>query len=169
MANILILNGAPRKNGSTASLIKAFTEGAQEAGNEIREAYIQGMDVKNCLGCDACMKTNAGCVQKDEGMEKIYSDLEWCDTIVFASPVHFGYMTAQLKTVIDRMWAWFNLPDHFGSKRRVVLISTARGQDYSTVLNQYDIYPKYMGWEDLGHILGAGEEYEARRLGKSIQ
>lgn len=26
MSNILILNGAPRKNGSTASLVKAFTE-----------------------------------------------------------------------------------------------------------------------------------------------
>lgn len=36
MANILILNGAPRKNGSTASLIKAFTEGAAASGNEVR-------------------------------------------------------------------------------------------------------------------------------------
>ena len=62
MANILILNGAPRKNGSTASLIKAFTEGATEAGHEVREAYIHGMDVKPCLGCDACMKTHTGCV-----------------------------------------------------------------------------------------------------------
>lgn len=61
-------NGAPRKNGSTASLIKAFTKGAISSGNEVREAYIHGMDVKNCLGCDACMKTHAGCVQKDEGM-----------------------------------------------------------------------------------------------------
>lgn len=169
MSNILILNGAPRKNGATSSLIKAFTEGAASSGNEVREAYIHGMDVKTCLGCDACMKTHAGCVQKDEGMTKIYSDLEWCDTIVFASPVHFGYMTAQLKAVIDRMWAWFNLPDHFGAKRRMVLISTARGTDYSMVLDQYGIYSKFMGWEDLGRILGAGKETEAKALGASIQ
>ena len=75
MANILILNGAPRKNGATASLIKAFTDGAIASGNEVREAYIQGMDIKNCLGCDACMNTHAGCVQKDEGMAKIYEDI----------------------------------------------------------------------------------------------
>lgn len=56
MANILILNGAPRKNGSTASLIGAFADGAVSSGNEVREAYIQGMDIKNCLGCDACMR-----------------------------------------------------------------------------------------------------------------
>lgn len=169
MANILILNGSPRKNGATASLVRAFAEGAGESGNEIREAYIHGMGIRNCLGCDACMKTHAGCVQKDEGMAEIYDDLSWCDVIVFASPVYFGYFTAQLKSVIDRMWAWFNLPGNFEAKRKAVLISTARGDDYSTVLDQYGLYPKYMGWEDLGHILGAGKEREAKELGASIR
>ena len=168
MSNILILNGGPRKNGSTASLVKAFTEGAIASGNEVREAYIQGMGVKNCLGCDSCMKTHAGCVQKDEGMAKIYEDLDWCDTLVFASPVYFGYLTAQLKAVIDRMWAWFNLPDHFTAKRRTVLISTARGTDYSLILQQYGVYSLF-GWEDLGHVLGAGKEDEAEALGASIK
>ena len=169
MAKILILNGSPRKNGNTAALVKAFTDGAIEAGNEVREAYIQGMDVKQCLGCDSCMKTHEGCVQKDEGMAKIYEDLSWCDVIVFASPVYFAYFTAQLKTVIDRMWAWFNLPGNIGAKKKAVLISTARGTDYTAVLDQYGIYSKYMGWEDLGHVLGAGKEDEARELGKSIK
>ena len=169
MANILILNGSPRKNGSTASLIKAFTEGAEDSGNAVREAYIHGMEINACLGCDSCMKTHAGCVQKDESMAKIYEDLDWCDVIVFASPVYFGCLTAQTKTVIDRMWAWFNLPDHFGMKKKVVLISTARGTDYSMALDQYGIYSRYMGWEDLGHILGAGKENEAKDLGSSIQ
>ena len=168
MANILILNGSPRINGSTASLIKAFTNGALESGNEVREAYIHGMEIKTCMGCDACMKTHAGCVQKDEGMAEIYEDLSWCDTIVFASPVFFGYFTAQLKTVIDRMWAWFNLPGNFGAKKQSVLISTARGTDYSAVLDQYGIYSRFMGWTDLGHILGAGKEEEARNLGASV-
>ena len=167
MANILILNGAPRKNGSTASLIKAFTEGATTSGNEVREAYIQGMNIKNCLGCDSCMKTHAGCVQKDEGMAKIYEDLTWCDVIVFASPIHFGYLTAQLKSVIDRMFAWFNLPGNFTAKKKTVFISTARGTDFSMALQQYGVY-SLMAWEDLGHILGAGKEDEARKLGASI-
>lgn len=61
------------------------------------------------------MKTHAGCVHKDEEMAKIYEDLSCCDTVVFASPVHFAYMTAQLRAVIDRTWAWFNLPGNFGA------------------------------------------------------
>ena len=168
MANILILNGAPRKNGATASLIKAFTEGAISSGNEVREAYIQGMDIKNCLGCDACMKTHAGCVQKDEGMAKIYADLTWCDTVVFASPVHFAYMTAQLRAVIDRMWAWFNLPGNFTAKKETVLISTSRGEDYTAILQQYGMYAM-LGWKDLGTVLGAGKETEAKAIGERMR
>ena len=57
------------------------------------------------------------------------------------------------------MWAWFNLPDHFGIKKKIVLISTATGTDYS----------KYMGWEDLGRTLDAGKEEEAKDLGASIK
>ena len=100
-------------------------------------------------------------------MAKIYENLTWCDTVVFASPVHFAYMTAQLRCVIDRMWAWFNLPRNFGAKRKTVLISTSRGEDYTAILQQYGMYAM-LGWKDLGHILGAGKEDEARRLGASI-
>ncbi len=167
MANILILNGAPRKNGSPASLIKAFTEGAVASGNQVHEAYIHGMNVKNCLGCDSSIKTHAGCVQKDEGMAKIYEDLSWCDTVVFASPVHFAYMTAQLRAVIDRTWEWFNLPRNFEAKRKNVLISTSRSEDYTAILQQYGMYAM-LGWEDIGHILGAGKEVEAKSIGTSI-
>ena len=35
MANIMILNGAARKNGRTASLVKAFTDGAISTGNQV--------------------------------------------------------------------------------------------------------------------------------------
>lgn len=169
MKKILVLNGSPRKNGNTATLVDAFVEGATENGNEVREAYIQDMDIKQCLGCDVCMNTHAGCVQKDEGMAKIYEDLSWCDVIVFASPVYFAYFTAQLKTVIDRMWVWFNLLGNFGAKKQAALISTERRTDYTTVLDQYGIYSGYMGWEDLGHVLGTGKEDEARRLDAFIK
>lgn len=66
------------------------------------------------------------------------------------------------------MWAWFNLPGNFSVKKKTVLISTARGTDYSETLDQYSIYSKYMGWEDQGLILGAGKETEAKELGNSI-
>lgn len=45
MANIMILNGASRKNGRTASLVKAFTDGAESAGKE-KEAKRLGESIR---------------------------------------------------------------------------------------------------------------------------
>ena len=38
---IVILNGSSRRSGNTAALVKAFTEGAQAAGNEVT-AFFSG-------------------------------------------------------------------------------------------------------------------------------
>jgi multimeric flavodoxin WrbA len=168
MKRIVILNGSPRRNGYTKALIQSFTEGAQSAGNEVREHYIHGMGVNNCIGCDSCMRTRKGCAQKNDDMQKIYEDLTWCDVVVFASPVFWGTFTAQLKAVIDRMFAWFNLDSLPSTKRDCVLLMTARGSDYTMALDQYGVFSKYLGWNNLGTVLGRGLTDEAHTLGVSI-
>ena len=42
---ICILNGSPRMNGNTKELIKKFTEGAKESGNEVVCFDLQKMDI----------------------------------------------------------------------------------------------------------------------------
>lgn len=51
MKNVLILNGAPKRNGNTAALIGAFSEGAESAGHRVRAFYLNGMDIRGCLDC----------------------------------------------------------------------------------------------------------------------
>ena len=169
MSNVLILNGSPRKNGATASLVNALVEGAWESGNDVREDYVTTMDIKPCIGCDSCLRTHAGCVQKDEGMAKIYDDMLWTDVVVFASPVFWGTITGQLKVVFDRLFALGNKVGWQNLQKRCVLLMTARGSDYSMALDFYGILTKYLGWTDLGTVLGAGKEDEARAIGASIR
>ena len=169
MKKILILNGSPRKNGATASLAKALTEGAKESGNEIKEDYITSMNIKACIGCDTCLRTHAGCVQKNDDMAIIYEDMLWADVVVFVSPVYWGTITGQLKIVFDRLFAWFNKVGFENAQKESVLLMTARGGDYSMALDFYGILTKYLGWTDLGTILGAGKEAEAKKLGMGIK
>ena len=168
MKKILVLNGSPRKNGATASLIKALVEGAKESGNEIKEDYVTTMNIKPCIGCDSCMRTHKGCVQKDDDMAVIYEDLLWADVVVFASPVFWGTISGQLKVVFDRMFALGNKVGWSNFRKECVLLMTARGDDYSMALDFYGILTKYLGWTDLGAVLGAGKEAEARSIGASI-
>ena len=169
MSKILILNGSPRKNGSTASLMKALIEGARENGNEIKEDYITSMNIRPCIGCDSCLRTHKGCVQKDDDMAVIYDDLLWADVVVFASPQFWGTITGQLKVVFDRMFALFNKVGWEKMRKRCILLMTARGDDYSMALDFYSILSKYLGWESIGTVLGSGKEEEAKAIGAGIR
>ena len=165
----MILNGSPRKNGKTASLVKSFTEGALVAGNEVKAFYIDGMEIKSCKGCDSCMTNGGNCVQKNDDMQKIYECFEWCDILVLASPQYWGTITGQLKIVIDRLFATQHKQGPFsGSKKGFVMLMTARGNMYDQTLAFCSIFTGYMGWTDCGKVLGAGKEYEARALGAGI-
>lgn len=167
MAKILILNGSPRKNGKTYALVKAFMEGASESGNEIKEAYIQGMKIGGCLACNACARNDGTCIQKDD-MDKINDDYLWADVIVFASPMYWGTITGQLKIVIDRFFALQNRigMQAFGNKSSV-MIMTAGSTYYQMAHEFYSIFQS-IGFKNLGEIYGAEKINEARQLGLSI-
>ena len=164
MKKILILNGSPRKNGQTASLIKAFAEGAKTSGNEIRELYLQGMKIGGCLACEACQRNGGVCVQKDD-MQTVNEAFAWADVVVFASPQYWGTVTGQLKIVIDRLYAAL-----FGHpvKKQFAVIMTARGNMYDMTEDFFSIFSRFLGWENIGNVLGAGKEAQARELGKSL-
>ena len=170
MKKILILNGSPRKNGSTASLIKAFSEGAVSAGNDVKELYLQTMKVGGCLACESCTKNGGNCVQKDE-MQQVYEAYRWADVIVFASPMYWGTVSGQMKIVVDRLYAEMHRQGFFQSDgpKECAFIMTARGDYYQQAMDFYGIFMNYMGWRSWGTVLGAGKEPEAKVLGASIQ
>ena len=170
MKKIMILNGAPRKNGRTASLIKAFTEGAEAAGNEVKELYLQGMKIGGCLACEACSRNGGQCVQKDD-MAQVAEAYLWADVIVFASPMYWGTISGQLKTAVDRLYAVQNrigYADMAKQRKETAFIMTARGGYYKQALDFYSIFTDIMGWKNWGTVLGAGKEDDARNLGASI-
>ena len=165
MATILILNGSPRKNGKTASLVKAFVEGAESVGNEVRELYLQGMTRGGCLACEGCQRNGGTCEQKDD-MQIVSEDFLWADVVVFASPQYWGTITGQLKIVIDRLYAvLFSSP----KVKQFVVIMTARGNMYEMTEDFFSIFTRFLDWKNLGNVFGAGKEAEAKLLGVSIK
>ncbi len=49
--NIIVLNGAARKNGSTQKLIQSFSKEACSVGHHVREFYLDSMDIHGCKDC----------------------------------------------------------------------------------------------------------------------
>lgn len=103
MAQVLVLMSSPRKHGNTDRLANAFIKGVEENGYSTEKIYVNYQNIKSCLGCNICQKTNQ-CVQKDD-MQEIYEKMLEAKVIVFASPVYFYTFNASMKLLLDRTFA----------------------------------------------------------------
>lgn len=101
MKNVLILSSSPRINGNSDLLCQEFCRGAIEAGHNVEIVHLNEKDINYCIGCYACHKTGT-CFRKDD-MTELYDKVLNANVIVFATPVYFYTMSAQLKTFIDRL------------------------------------------------------------------
>ena len=93
---IVILFGSPNRSGSTGILADEFTRGAEEKGHEVERFDVCHMNVHPCLGCVKC-GYEGPCVQKDD-VELIRQKLLRADMVVFATPLYYYGMSAQLKS-----------------------------------------------------------------------
>ena len=168
MAKICILNGAGKKNGNTATMIKAFTDSAALNGNSVKEFYLQAMNIKGCLDCGGCRRKEKDsenpCVQQDDMIE-IYKAFKDADVLVFASPVYWWDITGTLKTAIDRLYAATN--SFTPKKKSTVLLMTSGGSTIHHMADWYRGFEQWMGWKNLGMSMNDIEE--AKRIGANIK
>ncbi len=100
------MNGNTRKKVNTTALTAEFTKGAEEAGNTVTEFFLDSMDIHGCEGCfGGHSSMECSCVQKDD-MNKIYPAVKECDVLVLATPLYYWNMSGQIRTVMDRLFAW---------------------------------------------------------------
>lgn len=179
---IIVLNGSPRIDGNTSGLIKAFTEGAEAAGNQVTAFHLDSMNISGCKGCfGGCGKEDSPCVQKDD-MDKIYPVMKEADVVVMASPLYYWTISGQLKTAVDRLFALEEGGANILGKRDYcgVLLMAAEGNGFEDAVSYFDHLMEHMHWTNLGHVLADGVAQigdiegkpileEARKLGASIK
>ena len=132
---IAILNGSPRKQ-NTEAMVNAFAEGAREAGHEVEILHVGKMKIAGCLGCEYCHGKGEGkCVQKDD-MEKVLPAYLDSDMIVFASPLYYATLTAQLEAAIQRVYC---IGKPAKATKAALLLSSASGA-YDAAIARYKAY-----------------------------
>jgi len=118
--NVVVFHGSARRYGDTDTLADHFVRGMEETGDhEVTHFIPIDMNIAHCRACMECMK-GEGCVIQDD-MQAVYPALLKADVVVIATPMFWGYMTSQLKTLFDRLEAVVG-ERHFGNKDFVLLI-----------------------------------------------
>lgn len=175
---IIVLQGSPNIKGSTSILSEEFIRGAKEKGHEVTRFDVSRMNIKPCIGCVAC-GYEGPCVQKDDN-EIIKAALLNADIVVFASPLYYFGMTAQLKAVVDRFCSYNSSLNRKHLKSALLTVAWEDNDwAFDALMSHYHTLVKYLNLEDLGHVIGYGcgtpsmteasiYPHKAYELGKSL-
>ena len=120
MSKVLVITTSLRAKSNTDLLAQRLIAGAKDAGHQVEQISLKGKEIKFCMGCMACQKTQS-CVLKDDALS-IAEQVKNADTLVFVTPIYYYEMSGQMKTLLDRMNPLYTADYKF---RRVYLLSCA--------------------------------------------
>ena len=135
MKKIIVIDGGPRKNFNTASMLQKFAEGASSVSREIevKTVRLYGIDYKGCMSCMACKlkgKASKVCKFKD-ALTPILAEISQADGLAMGSPVYFGQITGMLQAFLERLvFPWLSYNDYSltaPKKMPVALVETMNG------------------------------------------
>ena len=147
----VVIAGSPRKGMYSDRLAEAYS--SRKENSEI--IYARSLKAGPCKACEYCHgKGNGICVQKDD-MADALERIRKADEIALFSPIYWWQVTAQEKTVIDRLYA-MKEDEWKGKKLTVVLNGAAEDDDkeFTLLKEQFQEMADYIK-ADL-HVLGVG-------------
>ena len=175
---IVVLTGSPRKSGNSAYLAEQFIKGAEEQGHEVFRFDCAFKQVEPCRACNRC-GMNGTCIFNDDFFE-LRPKLIEADMVVFATPMYYFGISAQMKRVIDRFYA-INGQIKGARKKAAFLMTYAdtAAREAEPMLAHYRMLMDYLGWTSVGEVVAPGvwtagsirnTDYpgQAYRLGKSL-
>lgn len=103
---VIGINGSPRKQWNTATLVAKALKGAAAQGAQTELFHLYDLDFKGCTSCFAC-KTRGGksygrCAMQD-GLTPVLDRIATADALVVGSPIYFGSVTGETRSFIERL------------------------------------------------------------------
>ena len=120
MSHVLVITTSLRAKSNSDILAERLIAGAKDAGHTVEQVSLKGKDIRFCIGCLACQKTQK-CVQRDD-VAGIMEKVKNADTLVFSTPIYYYGMSGQMKTLLDRMNPLYSVNCRF---RKVYMLSVA--------------------------------------------
>ena len=106
---IIAVNGSPRKNKNTATILLKILEGVKSVCPDVETEIVHLYDI-NFTGCRSCF----ACKLKDEkfhgvkcfyndGITPVLEDISKCDGLVLGTPIYLGNYTGEFYSFLERL------------------------------------------------------------------
>ena len=126
MSKVLVISTSLRVKSNSDILAEQLIAGARDAGHEVEQISLKGKELKFCIGCLSCQKTQK-CVLNDDAVW-IAEKVKNADTLVFVTPIYYYEMSGQMKTLLDRLNPLY--PSDYRFRKIYMLMTAAEDEDY---------------------------------------
>lgn len=171
---IIGISASPKMEKSqTRRLVMGVLEGARQTGADVTFVDICSLEIKYCTACGTCY-AKGECIHDDD-FPVILEKMLDADGIVWGSPNYINSVTAQLKTLLDRMADSIHCQSFTG--KYGCAVSTAGGSMAEEVADYMNETMRNLGATTVGKVavlLGADPnaivpaEKQAKELGRKL-
>jgi multimeric flavodoxin WrbA len=107
LMKVIAINGSPRKNWNTATLLKQALKGSASKGAQTELVHLYDLDFKGCTSCFACKqvggKHEGHCAIQDGATHYLQKIDAEADVILLGSPIYFGSMSGEMHAFLERL------------------------------------------------------------------
>lgn len=135
---IVILNGSPRKHGSTAYILRRMQDILKDKNAEVSYYDLCEYKIEPCRGCCGCYRTGH-CFISDSA-DRLSLEIEEVDGIIVGSPTYASNVSGTLKNFIDRGHFVVEQLLHDKYAIGVITYENYGGKDNEKILNRLFSY-----------------------------
>ena len=158
---MMAINGSPRKNWNTDTLLKKALDGAASAGAETEMVYLYDLKFRGCVSCLACKLQKEPrpnrCVLRDD-LTAVLDRVHGADAVILGSPIYFSEVTGEMRSFFERfLFQYLNYDDYtkpLSPKKRTGLVFTMNcPESMFDSVGYREIFQRYEEWMRLffGH------------------
>ena len=161
MSKIIAINGSPRKNWNTDTLLRDVLSGAAAAGAETEMVYLYELNFCGCRSCMACKLRKEPrpdrCVLRDD-LAPVLARVHEANAVVLGSPIYFSEVTGEMRSFFERFLFQYLNYDDYGkplspAKKTAWVFTMNVPEDRFGDFGYPELFQRYENWMKLyfGH------------------
>ena len=154
---IVLITGSPRESGNSNTMANSFAQAAQQKGYTVTRFDATKLHIGGCRDCKKCFQTGKACVFDDD-FNTVAPAIMKADAVVFAMPVYWYAPPAQIKLLIDKMYA-FSVAQKELSGKNCGIIACCEDEEMEildSVRVPMERSAAYLKWNMVGEVLIPG-------------
>lgn len=101
---VIAVNGSPRKNGNTETVLAEMAKELKAEGIETEIIQVGDRAIRGCISCGHCMKEDNGCVFDDDCVNEVSRKIACADGLILGAPTYYAAIPGTMKCFLDRLF-----------------------------------------------------------------